>query len=160
MVQKVVVLLWVQHLQQGGGRVALIGRADLVDLVEHDHRVGGAGVFHGLEKLAGHGADVGSAMALDLCLVPDAAHGEAVEASTQGVGDGASNGRLAHPGRADQQDDRAGDLALHNAHGEELKDTVLHVREAVVVPVQHPSCSPQVQLVLGVAAPGQQGDPI
>jgi hypothetical protein len=86
-IQEVAVLLRVQHLQQRRGRVAVVAGADLVDLVEHDHRVGGAGVLHGLDELAGHGADVGAPVALDLGLVADAADREAVELAAQRVHD-------------------------------------------------------------------------
>lgn len=64
MVEKVGVLLGVEYFEQRARRVALVARADLVDLVEHDDRVGRADLLQRLHELARHGADVGAAMAL------------------------------------------------------------------------------------------------
>ncbi len=160
MVEEVVVLLRVEHFEQGRGRVAVEGGANLVDFVEHDDGVGGARVFDGLEEFAGHGPDVGAPVALDLGLVADAAHREAVETPAQGVGDGAADGGLADAGWSRQEDDGAGDLALHDAHGQEFEDAFLDVFEPVVVLVQDPPGALEVQFVLGVVTPGQQGDPV
>ena len=70
-----VVLFRIQHLQQGAGRVATPVGAHLVDLVEQEEGVGGLGLFHRLDDLAGHRADVGAAVAADLGLVTHAAEG-------------------------------------------------------------------------------------
>ena len=45
---KGVVLFRVEHLQQGGRRVAAKIHPDLVDFVQHEHRIAGAGLFHAL----------------------------------------------------------------------------------------------------------------
>jgi hypothetical protein len=79
MIQELDVLLGVEHFQQRRGRVALERRADLVDLVQHDHRVGGLGLAQCLDELARQRADVGAAMTLDLGLVAHSAQTEAVE---------------------------------------------------------------------------------
>ncbi len=51
-------------------------------------------------------------------------------------------------------------LALEDAHGEELQDAGLDVVQAVVVAVEDAPGPLQVELVRGVNAPGQQGDPV
>ena len=99
-------------------------------------------------------------MALDLSLVADAPHREAVEFAPQGLGDGVADGGLAHTGRAYQQDDGTCDLSLHDAEGEELQDALLDVLQAVVILVQGLVGELQVELVLRMDAPGQQGDPV
>ena len=68
-----VVLLGVEHLEQRRRRVAAEVAAELVDLVEHEHRVAGARAAAGPHDLAGHRADIGAAVAADLGLVVHAA---------------------------------------------------------------------------------------
>ncbi len=99
-------------------------------------------------------------MALDLGLVTHAADREPIEASTQGIGDGAADRSLAHAGRTHQQDDGAGDFALVDANRQEFEDALLHIRQPVVVAVQNTAGALQIQFVRGVLPPGQQGDPV
>ncbi len=160
MIEEVAVLLRVQDLEQGRGGVAVVGGADLVDLVEHDDRIGRAGVFDRLEELAGHGADVGAPVALDLGLVADAADREAIEAPAECIGDGVPDRGLADTGRADQQDDGAGDLALVDANGQEFQDAFLHILQAVMIAIQDAARALEIQLVGRVLAPGQDRDPV
>ena len=74
-----VVLLGVEHLEQGRARVAAEVGADLVHLVHHEDRVVGARLVDALDDAAGHRAHVGAAVAADLGLVLDAAEREAHE---------------------------------------------------------------------------------
>src|SRR6202012_4851940 len=82
-----VVLRRVQDLQQSGRRVAAPVGGDLVDLVEHDHRVHGPGVAQGTDQPARQCADVGTPVAADLGLVTDAAQAHAHELAARGTGD-------------------------------------------------------------------------
>ena len=154
------VLLRVEDLEQGRGRVALEGGADLVDLVEHQDRVGATGAFHRLEELAGHGPDVGAAVPLDLRLVAHAAQGETVEGAPEGGGDGVADAGLANPRGADQAEDRAGDVPLHLADGDELEDAVLDVLQPVVVAVEDLARLVQIVAVLAELSPGEDGQPV
>ena len=74
-----VVLRRVEHLEQRGRRVAAPVGADLVDLVEHDHRVHRPGVAQRADEPAGQRADVRAPVAADLGLVADAAERHAHE---------------------------------------------------------------------------------
>ena len=74
-----VVLRRVEHLEQRRRRVAAPVGADLVDLVEQDHRVHRPGVAQGADEPARQRADVGAAVAADLGLVADAAERHAHE---------------------------------------------------------------------------------
>ncbi len=159
-VQEILVLFRVQHFQQCRRRVALEGLAQFVDLIQHDHRVAGAGVLERLGELARHGTDVGAAVAFDLRLVAHAAQAETVELPPQGFTDGLADAGLAHAGRPHQQQNRAFHLAAHGAHGQELDNAVLHVVEAAVVLLQRPARVAQVEVVLGVLAPGHAGEPV
>ena len=68
-----VVLRRVEDLEQRGRGIAVIRAAELVDLVEQEHRVLAAGLLHALEDAAGQRADVRAAMAADVGLVARAA---------------------------------------------------------------------------------------
>jgi len=67
------VLLRVEHLQKGAGRVAAEVRPDLVDLVQHEDGVVGAGAVDLLDDAPGERPDVGAPVPPDLGLVPHAA---------------------------------------------------------------------------------------
>ncbi len=159
-VEEVDVLLGIEGFQQRRGGIALVALAHLVDLVEHDHRVHHFDVFQCLHQLARLRADVGAAMALDLGLVTHAADAEAVERSTQGLGDGLADAGLAHARRPHQQHDRAADLAFVGAHGEEFEDAFLDVVEPGVVLVEHLARVFEAQLVFAIHAPRQGRGPV
>ena len=139
-----VVLRRVEHLEQRRARVAAPVGADLVDLVEQDHRVHRPGVAQRAHEAARQRADVGAAVAADLGLVADAAERHAHELAAHGAGDRLADRGLAGAGRADQRQDRAGALVGLDAallaqlrDGEVLDDAVLDVVEAGVVGVEH-----------------------
>ena len=73
------VLLGVEDFQKRRRRIAAEVRAELVDLVEHEDRVVRARLANALDDPAGHGADVGPAVAADLGLVVHAAQADADE---------------------------------------------------------------------------------
>ena len=68
-----VVLFRIKHFEQRGRRIAPEVHAHLVDFVEQEDRVHGAGLLHHLDDLAWKGADVGAPVAPDFRLVADAA---------------------------------------------------------------------------------------
>src|SRR3954467_8770048 len=109
------VLRRVEHLEQGGARVAAPVGADLVDLVEEDHRVHGAGVAQGTDEPSRQRADVGAAVAADLGLVAHAAERHADELPAHRPRDRLPDRRLARAGRTDQRQDRARLLVLGDA---------------------------------------------
>ena len=89
------VLLGVEHLEQRRRRVAAEVRAELVDLVEQEHRVARAGAAQALEDAARHRADVGAAVAADLRLVAHAAERGARELAPHRARDRAAERGLA-----------------------------------------------------------------
>ena len=78
-VAEAVVLRRVEHLEQRRARVAAPVGADLVDLVEHDHRVHRPGVAQRADQPARERADVRPPVTADLGLVADAAERHADE---------------------------------------------------------------------------------
>ncbi len=140
-IEKFSVLFRVQHFQQGRRGVALEGCADLVDLIQHDHRVGHFHVLECLHELARHRPDVGTAVTLDFRFVAHASETEAVELPSQSISHGASDAGFTHAGRANQQENGAADLALESAHGKELEDALFDVIQAIVMRVE---CLPRM----------------
>ena len=106
-----VVLRRVEHLEQRRRRIALEADADLVDLVEHEHRVHRARLLQRLDDAAGDRADVGAAVAADLRLVAHAAERDAHELAVHRARDRLAERRLADAGRADEAEDRPLDRA-------------------------------------------------
>ena len=85
-----VVLFRVEHFKQRGRRIAPEVHAHLVDFVEQEDRVHGAGLLHHLDNLAGKGTDVGPAMAANFGFVPHTTKGHADELTPCGLGYGHS----------------------------------------------------------------------
>ena len=160
MIEKIAVLLRVQYFEQCRGRVSLVGSADLVDFVQHDNRVGRLGILERLDELAGHRADVGAPVTLDLGLVAHAAERKAEELAAQRAGDGTAQRGLAHTGRPDEQDNRAGNFAFQDADPDEFQDALLDVLETVVVLVQNLLGALQVELVFSIFPPRQLRQPV
>ena len=154
------VLLRVEHLEQGRGRVAPEVHADLVDLVEHEHGVVRAAGLDALDDPARERADVGAPVAADLRLVVDAAEAHARELAAHRLGDRLAERRLADAGRAHEQEDRAADRVREAAHREVLEDALLDLLEAVVVLVEDLGGLPDVQPVVGRDVPGQRDEPV
>ena len=148
MVQEGLVLFRIEHFQKRGSRIALVGRAHLVDLVQHDDRIGDAAILDRLDELAGHSADIGPPVTLDLRFVAHAAEAEAEEFAAQRLGDGTADRGLADPRRTDEQHDGTADLALVGADGQELDDPLLDVVEPLMVAVQDRARGWEVELVL------------
>ncbi len=160
MVEEFDVLLRIEGFQQRRSRVALVALAHFVDLVEHDHRVHHLDVFQRLHQFARLRANVGAAVALDFGFVAHAADAEAVERPAEGFGDGFANAGFTHTRRADQQHDRAADLAFVRTDGEEFEDAVLDVVQTRVVLVEDFACVLEVEFVLAVHAPRYRGCPV
>ncbi len=161
------VLRRVEHLEQRGRGISAPVGADLVDLVEQDHRVHRPGVTERPDKASRQRADVRAPVAADLGLIPDTAKRHADELAVQSASDRFAHRRLAGSGRADQGEDRAGALVLGDpsllaqlAHGQVLDDPVLHVLEARVIGVEHLSSVARVEPLLGARAPRHREQPV
>ena len=153
MVAEGVVLGGVEHLEHRRGGVAAEVGAHLVDLVDHEDGVAGAGVAQGADDRPRHRADVGAAVAADLGLVANAADRDALELASQRPGDRAAEARLADPGRADEAEDRPRRVGLQLAHRQVLEDALLDLLEVVVVGVEHLARVGDVEVVLGPLRP-------
>ena len=150
-----VVLGRVEHLEQRRGGVSAPVGADLVDLVQEDHRVHRAGVPESPDQASGQRADVGAPVPADLGLIAHAAERHAHELAPGGAGDRLADRGLAGSRRADQRQDgpRLGvgldaTVCAQLAHGQVLGDAVLDVLEALVVCIEHGSGRDRVKVLL------------
>ncbi|KAJ6262412.1 LOW QUALITY PROTEIN: hypothetical protein Dda_3220 [Drechslerella dactyloides] len=143
-VQKRVVLLRIQQLEQRGRRVALVPAPNLVHLVDEDER----------------GADVRPSVALDFRDVREPADAEAVELALDRARDGLADGRLADARRADEAEDLPLDAAAQLADGDEFENPVLHVLETVVILVEHLHRVADAVVLRAALAPGDLRQPV
>ena len=158
------VLLGIEHLEQRRRRVAAEIGAQLVDLVEDEHRIDGARLLHALNHAPRHGADIGAAVAADLGLVANAAERHAHELAPERARDRSPERGLADPGRADEAQDRplldAAALARQLEHAEVLEDAIFDVLEAVVILVEDLARLGQIQFVVGGGDPRDLDQPL
>ena len=124
-VGKCAVLLGIQHLKQCRRRIAVVGRADLVDLIEHHNRVRRAGLRDAVHDSAWHCADVRPSVAADISLIADAAEAHADIFASEGPRDAAADARLARAWRADEEKNRALLLLLQVHDRDLLNDSLL-----------------------------------
>ena len=131
------VLLGVEDLEQRRRRIAAEIGAHLVDLVQQEQRIRGLRLAHRLDDLAGHRADIGAAMTADLGLVAHAAERHAHEFAARRLRDRLAERGLADAGRADQAQDRSGQLVGARLHRQILDDAVLDLLKPIVIVVEH-----------------------
>jgi len=86
MVAEGIILLWVEDLQKGRRRITPEIHAHLIHLIKQENGVSGFGFPDGLNDFPWHGADIGSAVAADLSLIPNAPQGHAHEIPSQRSG--------------------------------------------------------------------------
>ncbi len=154
------VLLRVEDLEEGRARIAPVVRADLVDLVEHEHRVRRAGLVEALDDPAGHRADVGPPMAPDLGFVSHASKGQPDELPVESAGDGAAERRLTDAGRPHEAEDRSLERLLQGVHREKFEDALLHLLDVVVVLVQDGAGAIEVAGVFRERRPRKSRHPV
>ena len=167
MIAEAVILRRIQHLEQRRTRVAAPIRADLVDLIEQDHRVHRSGVAKRPHQAARQSPDVGTPVTADLSLVTDAAQRHADELTACGARDRFADRGLARARRSDQREDRTGawvgfDTAIlaQLAHRQILGHTVLDVLEAGVVSIEHLARRDGVEMLLRTLAPRHRDQPV
>ena len=154
------VLLRVEHLEQRRRRVAPEVVAELVDLVQHEHRVLRLAPPEPLDDLTGQGADVRSPVTADLGLVADPAERDPVELPPQRPRDRPAERRLADAGRAHEAEDRGLALGPELPHREVLQEALLDLGQAPVVLVEHLAGPAEIDVVRGLLPPREGNEPL
>ncbi len=107
MIDEAVVLGRIEHFQQGAGRVALEGDAQLVHLIEEEDRVLGAGLFHRVQDAARHRPHVGAPVTADIGFIARTTERNADVLPSHRAGNRLGHRGLADTGRPDEEEDRA-----------------------------------------------------
>ncbi len=149
------VLLRVQGFQQGAGRVSLEIRRQFVNLVQDNHRIGGAGALDAVQDTARKGTHIGFAVTANLGLVVHAAQGYPYIFAPERASDALAKGGFTYSGRAPQAQDGRLHVALELEDRKVFDDTVFHLVQTKVVLVQHLLRMLQVQVVVRQLSPGQ-----
>src|SRR3954451_21255899 len=102
MVVEGVVLLWIEHLEQCARRIAAPVRAQLIDFVQQDERIGCLRLLYRLDDLAGYGADIGAPVSADFRFVAYAAEAHADELAACRARDRLAARGFADTGRSDE----------------------------------------------------------
>jgi hypothetical protein len=155
MVRKGVILLRVQDLEQGAGRVSPKVFPELVDLVEHEHGIVRAGLFDAMNNPAGKRAHIGATVPSNLRLVPHSAKGYASEFSAHGFRDGPAKTGFSGTGRAVKAQDGAFVSGIELPDRQILENPLFHLFKIVVVSVQHSLGLSEVDGIPGGLTPGE-----
>ena len=159
-IHKTVVLLGVQHLQQRRRGIAPEIRPQLVDLVQHKHRIVRPRPAQPLNNPSRQRAHVGTAVPTHLRLVPHAAQGNPHKLTAHSPSDRTPQGRLARPRRTCQAEDGPPHIVLEPPDRQILQDAFLGLLQAVVILVQDALGLVHIQMVIGRQIPGQIHQPV
>ena len=100
MIGKGKILLRVQDFQKGGGGVAVVGRVNLVNLIQHKNRIFFTGLSQLLNNPSGKSTHIGPPMTPDFSFIPDTAQGNADKFPAKGPGNGPAKGSFSRARRA------------------------------------------------------------
>ena len=102
MIGEGIILFRIENLEQRCRRITAIVCAELIDFIEHHHRIVYSSPANRLNDAAGHRADIGAAMAAQLCFVAHAAQTQPFEFSSHRARDRTAQRSLADTGSADK----------------------------------------------------------
>src|SRR5687768_15655284 len=147
MIAERVVLLWIENLEQRGSRVTTIVVAELVDLVQHQHRVIYSSAPYRLDDSTRHRADVRAPVTSQLSFVAHAAQRHSFKLPAQRPRDRSTERRLADSRWSDKQQYRALRVRSQFDDCQKLENTFLNVFEPVVIFVKNATRFSQLELV-------------
>ena len=153
-----IILLRVEHLEEGAGGVALVVVGELIHLVEDEDGIARAGLEEALDDPSRHRPNVGAPVPADLRLVMHAAEGDPDILPPESAGDALAEGGLAHSGRAVEAEDRGVEIALKLQHREVLEDALLDLLETEVVLVEDALGGLDIEVILRHLIPRQVED--
>ena len=155
MIPEGAVLLGIQYLQQGGGRIAAVIIAELIYLIQQQHGIGAAGLLDGIDDTTGHTAYISFPMAADLGFIFDTAQRDTSIAASHRLRDAAYDGGFAHAGRAHKAEDLTIDIRRKRPNSQSFQYTLLDLLEAVVLLIEELGSLFEIYHIFGIAAPGQ-----
>src|SRR5262249_5743347 len=111
--------------------------ADLVDLIEHEHRVARTAAAQFLNDASWHRADVRAAVAADLGLVAHSAETDPHKLAAERVGNRLAKTGLADTRRSEETKNRAVSLRIKFAHSEVFDQPLLNFLQVVVIAIEN-----------------------
>src|SRR5687767_461300 len=132
-----VVLLRVQDLKQGRCRIATIVVAELVDLVQHQHRIVHTRTADRLNDPARHRANVRASMTAQLRLVAHATQRHSFKLPSQRPGNRSSQRSLADSRWSNKQQNRTLRVGPQFDDRKKLEDSLFYVFKSVMIFVEN-----------------------
>ena len=160
MVCKGTVLFGIQDLQQGAGRISVIGDAQFIHFIQDHDRIGSAALLDAVHDPAGHGADIGPPVAADIRFIPDAAQADPDIFTLQGPGNTLADAGLAGTGRSHKKQDGTGLLAAQVHDRDLLDDPLPDLLQSEMIFFQDSLCFSQVNILRFFLFPGKTGQEI
>ena len=152
------VLLRVEDLQERRRRITTELLADLVDFVEHEHRIVGSRLFQPLDDASGERADICTTVAADFGLIMDAAERDTDKISAKGVRNGTPQGGFPHSRRSYESENRPTHVVLQLANRQVFEDPALHFVDSIMILLEDLPRVRDVQSVLRRNAPWKVKD--
>src|ERR1700732_2605924 len=112
-------------------------RAELVQFVQHHHRIARPCLVDELDEVLGHRAERGSPVPAYLAFIVDAAEAKPDEFATDRAGDTLAKRGLADAGRADEAKYRALAVRIELAHRQIFENAPLHFLKAIVIFIEN-----------------------
>src|SRR5438132_293420 len=137
MILEHVVLFRIENFQQRRTRIAAKVRAELVYLIEQQHRVYGSGFLHHLNNLARQSADVSASVTANLSFIPHAAKAEPHKLATSSSRDRFPQTRFANSRRTDETENRSLRILYQLSHRQILEDAILDLFQPEVIFVKY-----------------------
>src|SRR6266446_4294906 len=150
-----VILRWIKNFEQGCRRITTKITPQLVDLIEHEHRVIGIGTPQRLQNPARERTNVGAPMPAQLGFVVHATEAETLEFAPQGPRNRLPKRGFPHARRADKTQDWRIGRGVELEDPQMFEDPLLDILEVEVIFVKHLPGPRQVKLVFRTLAPGQ-----
>ena len=155
MIAEGVVLLRIQYLQQGRGRIATEILAQFVNFIEQEQGVAHTRLGQTLQNFARHRTNVGAAMAADLRLITHATQCHANKFSIRRPRDRLTKRCLSHARRTNEAKNWRLNFFDTLLHGEVFQDSFLDLVQSVVIVLEHLLCMGEIIIDLGFFLPRQ-----
>jgi hypothetical protein len=120
-----VILLRIEHFEQGCRGIAAKIDTHLVDFIQAEHRIDNTSLLHRQDDLTRHGADIGATVTSNLGLVTDAAQRQADKLTAHGAGDRPAHRGLTHTWWPDQTENRPANFLHLGLHRQIFEDPLL-----------------------------------
>ena len=144
---------WVEHFEQRAGRIAAKIRAELVDLIEHEHGVARTAAAQFLNDAARHRSDVRAAMTANFRFVAHAAQTYPHKLAAERVGNRLTQTGFADAGRPEKTHDRAVPLRIEFPHGQIFDQALFNFFQIVVIAIQDLLRLLEIEVVLAQVIP-------